>query len=256
MIIKKDINVNVGGRNGLNVRKDTDVCGFNQRQKMKIECPVRMEGGKIQAGSIGAFTYFSDDVYVRHVNSIGRFCAFGPYVMLGPAEHSVKSLTAHIMFPNWDSNWANSFSNYLEDSKESIDNIRKNQSKEMAAKRNCIVGNDVWIGTKAVVLRGVTIGDGAIVAAGAVVTKDVRPYSIVGGVPAREIGLRFDERTIDKLLALQWWRYGPDILAGCDITDIDKTLELIETRIKTGFKEYKAPKIEVISIEEKIEVIN
>lgn len=68
-----------------------------------------------------------------------------------------------------------------------------------------MIGNDVWIGYEAVILSGVTIGDGAIVGARAVVTKDVPPYTIVGGVPARSIRRRFDEETIKKLEALRWW---------------------------------------------------
>lgn len=72
-------------------------------------------------------------------------------------------------------------------------------------KGDIIVGNDVWIGFEAVILSGVTIGDGAIIGARAVVTKDVPPYTIVGGVPAKPIRKRFDDRTIEKLLSLRWW---------------------------------------------------
>lgn len=72
-------------------------------------------------------------------------------------------------------------------------------------KKNAIIGNDVWIGTKAVIKGGVKIGDGAIVAMGAVVTKDVPPYSIVGGVPAKIIKYRFTEEQIEKLKTIKWW---------------------------------------------------
>ena len=68
-----------------------------------------------------------------------------------------------------------------------------------------VVGNDVWIGTDAILMAGITVGDGAVIAAGAVVTKDVAPYSIVGGVPAKEIKKRFDDEKIEALLSLQWW---------------------------------------------------
>ena len=68
-----------------------------------------------------------------------------------------------------------------------------------------IIGNDVWIGANAIILQGVTIGDGAIIAAGAVVTKDVPPYAIVGGVPAKVIKYRFSDDVILKLLEIKWW---------------------------------------------------
>ncbi len=77
-----------------------------------------------------------------------------------------------------------------------------------------VIGNDVWIGYEAVVLSGVTIGDGAIVAARSVVTKDVPPYTIVGGVPARPIRKRFGQETIGALLELKWWDWPLEKLSG------------------------------------------
>ncbi|MDH6342506.1 acetyltransferase-like isoleucine patch superfamily enzyme [Parabacteroides sp. PFB2-12] len=77
-------------------------------------------------------------------------------------------------------------------------------------KGDIVIGNDVWVGYEAVIMAGVHIGDGAIIGTRAVVTKDVPPYTIVGGVPAREIRKRFDEATISKLLKLQWWDWPVD----------------------------------------------
>lgn len=76
-----------------------------------------------------------------------------------------------------------------------------------------MVGNDVWIGYEAVVLSGVTIGDGAIIGTRAVVTKDVPPYTIVGGVPARPIRRQFDEETVARLQALRWWDWDAEKIA-------------------------------------------
>lgn len=70
-----------------------------------------------------------------------------------------------------------------------------------------VIGNDVWIGFEAVILSGVTIGDGAIIGTRAVVTKDVPPYTIVGGIPAKPIKKRFSEDVISKLLKIQWWNW-------------------------------------------------
>ena len=77
-------------------------------------------------------------------------------------------------------------------------------------KGNIVIGNDVWIGYEAVILSGVNIGDGAIIGTRAVVTKDVPPYTIAGGVPAKEIRKRFDEQTVEKLLKVQWWDWPYD----------------------------------------------
>lgn len=80
-------------------------------------------------------------------------------------------------------------------------------------KGDIIIGNDVWIGYEAVILSGVTIGDGAIIGARAVVTRDVPPYTIVGGVPAKAIKKRFSEDTISSLLSLQWWDWSQEKIA-------------------------------------------
>lgn len=72
-------------------------------------------------------------------------------------------------------------------------------------KGDIVIGNDVWIGYDAVILAGVTIGDGAIIGTRAVVTKDIPPYAIVGGIPAKQIKKRFSQKTMDTLLAMKWW---------------------------------------------------
>jgi virginiamycin A acetyltransferase len=82
--------------------------------------------------------------------------------------------------------------------------------KEYPYKGDTIIGNDVWIGHNATIMPGVHIGDGAIIATNATVVKDVAPYTIVGGNPATEIRKRFDEKTIQQLLALQWWNWPPE----------------------------------------------
>jgi virginiamycin A acetyltransferase len=79
------------------------------------------------------------------------------------------------------------------------------EGKSYPTKGNTIIGNDVWIGYDATIMPGVNIGDGAIIATKAVVTKDVAPYSIVGGNPAKEIKKRFSQEEIDFLLDIQWW---------------------------------------------------
>ena len=80
-------------------------------------------------------------------------------------------------------------------------------------KGDIVVGNDVWIGYESVILSGVTIGDGAIIGTRAVVTKDIPPYTIVGGIPAKPIRRRFDDKTITKLLQIKWWDWPKERIA-------------------------------------------
>jgi len=96
------------------------------------------------------------------------------------------------------------------------------------------IGHDVWIGAETMIKRGVTIGDGAIIGARSLVTKDVPPYAIVGGAPARLIRYRFDETLIEAMLASQWWRYGPDVLQDLDVRDPVRFLDRLREREERG----------------------
>ena len=122
--------------------------------------------------------------------TIGKFCsiACGAKFLFNSANHALGSLSTYPV-PIFCEEWGLDV--------EAIPRAWDN-------KGDIVVGSDVWIGYEAVVLAGVTIGDGAIIGARAVVTKDVPPYTIVGGVPAKPIRRRFDEATIEKLLDLRW----------------------------------------------------
>lgn len=122
---------------------------------------------------------------------IGKFCsiACGAKFIFTSANHTLRSLSTYT-FPIFFEEWGLD----VKDIKAAWDN-----------KGDITIGNDVWIGFEAVILSGVHIGDGAIIGTRAVVTKDVPPYTIVGGVPAKEIRKRFDDATIEKLRALNWW---------------------------------------------------
>lgn len=113
------------------------------------------------------------------------------------ASHTLSSLSTY-PFPLFFQEWG------LE---------KKNVTDAWDNKGDIVIGNDVWIGYEAVILAGVTIGDGAIIGARAVVTKDVPPYTVVGGVPAKPIKLRFSEETISSLLKLQWWNWPEEKIA-------------------------------------------
>lgn len=130
---------------------------------------------------------------------IGKFCsiACGAKFLFNSANHTLSSLSTY-PFPLFFEEW----------------NLEKKYvTKSWDNKGNIIIGNDVWIGYEAVILAGVTIGDGAIIGTRAVVTKDVPPYTIVGGVPAKPIKKRFPEEIISKLLDIQWWNWSDEKIA-------------------------------------------
>ena len=165
--------------------------------------------------TVGDFTMYNDFVndptlfeknnvlYHYPINrdklQIGKFCsiACGAKFLFNSANHTLSSLSTY-PFPLFFEEWG------LE--KKDVTNAWDN-------KRDIIIGNDVWIGYEAAILAGVTIGDGAIIGTRAVVTKDVPPYTIVGGVPAKPIKKRFSEETISALLEIQWWNWSEERIA-------------------------------------------
>ena len=164
--------------------------------------------------SVGAYTMYNDFVndpvdfetnnvlYHYPINGdrlqIGKFCsiACGAKFIFTSANHTMGSLSTY-PFPLFFEEWGLPISEVT----MAWDN-----------KGDIVVGNDVWIGYEAVIMSGVHIGDGAIIGTRAVVTKDVGPYTIVGGVPAKPIRKRFDGETVEKLLKLRWWDLPPDVL--------------------------------------------
>ncbi|MCB0651354.1 MAG: CatB-related O-acetyltransferase [Saprospiraceae bacterium] len=152
---------------------------------------------------VGDYTYYDDfeDVHnfeknvKYHFDFVGDKLIIGKFSMIASdviffmngANHLTDAISSY-PFAIFGKDWSNAM-----------------EGKEYPVKGDTLVGNDVWIGYKATIMPGVTIGDGAIIAAHSVVIKDVAPYSIVGGNPAKEIKKRFSEEKIEKLLALKWW---------------------------------------------------
>lgn len=118
--------------------------------------------------------------------NIGRYCSIGREVIIGPNSHPIDTASTSSVFysPNWGR---------LEDGRKTYN------------QRKVVIGNDVWIGMRAIIMPGLTIGDGAIVASGSIVTHDVERYTIVAGVPAKIVRMRFSKDLISKLIKECWW---------------------------------------------------
>ena len=124
---------------------------------------------------------------------IGKFCsiACGAKFMFTSGNHKMSSLSTYpfpLFFEEWDLD------------KNNVPEAWDNEG-------DIVIGNDVWIGYEAIIMQGVKIGDGAIIGSRAVVTKDVAPYTIVGGIPAKEIKKRYSEETIKRLIQIEWWNW-------------------------------------------------
>jgi virginiamycin A acetyltransferase len=157
---------------------------------------------------VGDYTYYDDFETVENFEKnvkyhfdfvgdklhIGKFCmiASGAEFIMNGANHLVNAVSSY-PFAIFGDDWAHAM-----------------EGKTYPNKGDIVIGNDVWIGYQATILSGVTIGHGAIIGSKSIVASDVPPYSIVAGNPARIIRKRFDEETIEKLLALAWWDWDLD----------------------------------------------
>lgn len=164
---------------------------------------------------IGKYTYAGINTTMNWTR-IGRFCSLARNVDIGGFNHDYKKITTMPIFRFTQAN-----------------NGGGKISQHVAHTEYCEIGSDVWIAAGAQILHKVKIGDGAVIGGGAVVTKNVPPYAIVVGVPARVIGYRFEEKYINKLLDIKWWNWPDDIIirefsniANNDVND--ETINLLE----------------------------
>jgi virginiamycin A acetyltransferase len=155
------------------------------------------EGTSIdQFSKIGSYVYIGNRCVVTKAN-IGRYCSIADNVTIGPGEHNLTALSTSAIF---------------------YENILHELTKEA-----CEIGNDVWIGVDSIIKRGVKIGNGAIIGANSVVTKDVPPFAIVVGSPAKILRFRFDQSQRDKLTTSNWWNLDVN-LARKLLKDLGKTV--------------------------------
>lgn len=183
--------------------------------------------------SVGDYTYYDDSVEPERFEEqnvlfnypefgdhlvIGKFCqiASGVKFIMGSANHRLSSVTTypfHVFGGAWSENTPPHMS-------------------QLPFKGDTVIGNDVWIGRESVIMPGVKVGDGSIIAAYSVVTKDIEPYSVVGGNPARFLKKRFDDELIGLLLELKWWDFAPEKLAEFLPLLCEPDLESVRRRLK------------------------
>jgi acetyltransferase-like isoleucine patch superfamily enzyme len=175
---------------------------------------------------IGAFSYVVPGSFLPNT-SVGRFCSIGVNAKVMGENHPIHRVTTSTF----------TYGRPVADFIKRDFGIELSQNRKLEKAGKTIIGNDVWVGENVTFKRGVTIGDGAIIASNSVITRNVAPYSIVGGNPAKFIKDRFDEETQKFLISSEWWNQSPQCLASLDMTDIELFKSFYEKK-----EEYIYPK--------------
>lgn len=156
--------------------------------------------------TMGRYSYMGKNNSVANT-TIGSFCSIASYCAIGGGAHPLDMVSTSPVFYEGKNGFNKHFSNIPTEVNKAVE-----------------IGNDVWIGEAVFINDGLKIGTGAVIGAHSVVTKDVPPYAIVAGAPAKILRYRFDEETIQKLLASRWWEWSDEELAKADFSSPDKLL--------------------------------
>lgn len=208
----------------------TKLHGFPGNCRVERKCLIRnveMEGychigenSRVFSTRMGFGSGISRDSIMDSV-LMGRYTTLGPDVKIIVGQHPTSQIAStHPAFYSARGQMGFTY----------VDKNIFNENRFAQAPYKVVIGNDVWIGSYVRIMEGVTIHDGAVVAAGAIITKDVPPYAIVGGVPTKIIKYRFDEETIKKLLNLKWWEKDQRWIKkhADDFADVEKLLSNTE----------------------------
>ena len=194
---------------------------------LKVEAPIGLFGGFFldHPITIGAFSYsFSTLSRIRH---LGRYCSIAAHIGFGATEHPTDWVSTSGAF--YDTGFlGGSFGA----SKGGFEIAHRDATHPRY--QDISIGNDVWIGERVYVRGGVTIGDGAIIGTNAVVTKDVPPYAVVVGNPGRVVKLRFDDKTVERLIDSKWHDYAFTDFNGLPFTRVHEFLDRLEDLKVTG----------------------
>ena len=191
---------------------------------LRFEAPATIGSISARILTIGAWSYIQNGAEMSGKVVIGRYCSIAENFLTHLADHPTHWLSTSTsqyqrsQFDHW-------MLSKLPLRKKSILNPRR---------PGVIIGNDVWIGRNVTIPRGCSVGDGAIIATGSIVTKDVPPYAVVGGVPARTIRMRFDDELVQRLTDSKWWQYDRNDLGKITFEDPHRALDEIHDLVETG----------------------
>lgn len=186
-----------------------------------FEIGIGLNSPKIPRGTpafVGAYSYMNDGGYIRGNVFIGRFSSIGRRVTIGAGGHYMTGVSTHPLLSGGKTR-----NTYSEEEMIYLKICQENPTNGVT-----MIGCDVWIGDGVIVMPGITIGHGAVIGANSVVTKDVPPYSIVAGSPAREIRNRFPQDIANKLIMTQWWEYSLEQLKSLPLGNILKFIDSID----------------------------
>ena len=170
---------------------------------------------------IGRFTYISEGSRINSGTDIGRFCSIATNCEIGAPAHPSNWLSTHPF-------------QYTPSQFKGMPEYTNIKHRKHNSGRPAYIGHDVWIGAKAIICRGVKIGDGAIIGAGSFVNKDIPAYAVAVGSPAKVIKYRFQQEVIHELIKLKWWNLSIDKLSNAPFDDIENCIEYLKSLSLSG----------------------